>query len=324
VAELQQGGSTHFNLAIGRKSLSVLREAWALRRLLRRWRPDIVHARSRLPAWLAWALLRTLPAPRPRLITSVHGLNSPGRYSSIMTRGEAVICVSETVRRHVMRQWPATPLEKLRVIERGVDSAAFSPAFAPDEVWRENFFRDHPQLAGGRLLLLPGRGSRGKGHACAIRLLARLRAAGHDARLCLLGARQPQREAYVEELEALAREQGVQAQLAIAPPRPDIAKVYAVSDLVLQLSQQPEAFGRTVLEALAMARPVLGWNLGGVGETLARHFPAGAIDAFDEEALAARAQHWLREPPIVSATLDATLARMQAQTLDLYEAIAAA
>lgn len=324
VAELQLGGSTHVALAIGSKSLKVLREAWALRRLLRRWRPDIVHARSRLPAWLAWLVLRTLPSPRPHLITSVHGLNSPGRYSSIMTRGEAVICVSETVRQHVLRQWPATPLEKLRVIERGVDAERFTPRLQPDQTWREFFFRAFPQLVGGRVLLLPGRGSRGKGHAYAIRLLARLRAAGHDVRLCLLGARQPQREAYVAELEALAREQGVHAQLAIAPPRPDIAEVYAVSDLVLQLSQQPEAFGRTVIEALAMARPVLGWNLGGVGETLARHFPAGAIEAFDEEALAARAQHWLREPPMVSATLDGTLARMQAQTLDLYEAIAAA
>lgn len=324
VAELQRGGSEHVCLAIGRKSPAVLREAWALRRLLVQWRPDVVHARSRLPAWLAWCVLRSLPRPRPHLVTSVHGLNSPGHYSAILTRGEAVICVSETVRRHVLRQWPRTPPERLRVIERGIDEAVFAPWRQPDDGWRECFFAAHPSLAGGRLLLLPGRGSRGKGHAFAIRLLARLRGAGHDARLCLLGARQPRHAAHVVELETLAHALGVHGQLAITPPRADIAGVYAISDLVLQLSRQPEAFGRTVLEALAMARPVLGWNLGGVGETLTRHFPGGLVPAFDEDALAECAGRWLREPPTVSATLAGTLAHMQAQTLDLYDAVAAA
>ena len=94
VAPLEAAGSEHVALAIGRKSPRAWLAMRALRAKLADWRPDIVHARSRLPAWLGWFALRGLPAPRPHFVTTVHGLNSPGRYSGVMVRGERVVCVS--------------------------------------------------------------------------------------------------------------------------------------------------------------------------------------------------------------------------------------
>jgi hypothetical protein len=99
VPRLVAAGAEHIELDIGRKSLLTLRHARTLRALFARERVDIVHARSRLPAWLAVHALRGLPtAARPHLVTTVHGLNSPSRYSAVMTRGERVICVSSAVR----------------------------------------------------------------------------------------------------------------------------------------------------------------------------------------------------------------------------------
>src|SRR5690606_23707335 len=135
--------------------------------------------------------------------------------------------------------------------------------------------------------LLPGRGTRLKGHADAIGLLAALRGEGLDARLWMPGARDPGRAAYVAELEAQARGLGVDGALAITPPTAAIAAAYAASDLVLQLSRKPEAFGRTVIEAFAVGRPVLGWDHGGVGELLHELQPAGAVPTFDADALRA-------------------------------------
>jgi glycosyltransferase involved in cell wall biosynthesis len=98
---LEATGARHLALAIGRKSPLVLRHVRRLRRWFADEGVDIVHARSRLPAWLAWRALRGMePARRPRFVTTVHGLNSPSRYSAIMARGERVVCVSETVRAH--------------------------------------------------------------------------------------------------------------------------------------------------------------------------------------------------------------------------------
>lgn len=323
VPELVAQGSEHIVLAIGRKSLTTLRHIASLRRLFVQLQPDIVHARSRLPAWLARLALRAPPASRPAFVTTVHGLNSPGRYSGVMTRGERVICVSETVRRHVLRQWPHTDPEKLVVIERGVDPRQFPRAPWPDAAAIARVTQRSPALAGEKRLLLPARGTRLKGHATAIRLLAALRARGIDARLWLLGARERGREDYLAELDALAARLGVAQALAITAPESDVAGAYAACDLVLQLSTRPEAFGRTVFEALASGRPVLGWDHGGVGDSLRAWLPESALPVGDEDALAQTAARWLSAAPALPDTLPDTLADMQARTLKVYESLVA-
>ena len=313
-------GSEHIALDIGRKSPATLRHVWTLRRLLTEIRPDIVHARSRLPAWIGWHALRGMPqATRPHFVTTVHGLNSPGRYSAILTRGERVICVSNTLRDYVLKHYPGLDAARIAVIPRGIDPAEFPRNYRASEEWRSHFFAEFPQLAGGKLLVLPGRGTRLKGHRDAVELLAALRARGVDAGLLLLGAREAGRETYIAEVEALAREHGVFDRLAITQPRSDMREVYSMSDLVLQLSTQPESFGRTVVEALALGRPVLGYAHGGVGELLAQLYPQGAVPLGDAATLRARALELLNAASPVAPLEKYRLADMQAATLALYD-----
>ena len=323
---LLEGGGEHFELDVGRKSLATLRLVGPLRRLLVEQGVDIVHARSRLPAWVGWRALRGLPEPsRPRLVTTVHGLNSPSRYSQIMVRGERVICVSDTVREHVLRHYPGTGADRLRVIPRGIDPRDFPRVPLPDGAARAAAALADPRLGGeGPLLLLPGRGTRLKGHADALDLLAALRADGSDARLWMPGARDPARASYVAELEARALELGIADVVAITPPTSAIAAAYAASDLVLQLSRKPEAFGRTVIEAFSVGRPVLGWNHGGVGELLGELQPEGAVPAFDAEALRLRAGALLARDGRLPATIPTvpdrySLRSMQDATLSVYD-----
>lgn len=311
-------GAEHITLDIGRKSLLSLRHVSTLRALFASESVDIVHARSRLPAWLAWRALRGLPggAARPGFVTTVHGLNSPSRYSAIMTRGQRVICVSQTVREYVLQHYPRTDPDRLRVVERGIDPRQFPRAEFPGRAARAHTASQFPQLGGdGPLLLLPGRGTRLKGHADALHLLARLRGDGMDARLWLPGAREPGREAYLRELESLAASLGIAGSIALTPPTAAIAEAYAASDLVLQLSRKPEAFGRTVLEGLSVGRPLLGWAHGGVGELLRQWQPEGAVTPFDGDALHKRARDLLAHlpqpvtmPDSLRAMCDATLA----------------
>ena len=321
---LLESGGEHITLDIGRKSPATLRHVLALRRLFQRERVDIVHARSRLPAWIGSMARGTLPAARrPRWVTTVHGLNSPGRYSAVMASGERVVCVSNTVRQYVLQHYPGTDPTRLRTIARGIDPAQFPHRPHPDPTARAQLAQLHPALAGtGPLLLLPGRGTRLKGHADALRLLAGLRGAGLDARLWLPGAREAGREAYLAELEALAVQLGVAGACLFTAPTSRIAEAYAASDLVLQLSRKPEAFGRTVLEALSVGRPVLGWAHGGVGELLGQLQPQGAVAPFDAAALAVTATSLLRAPPRPPDTIPYTLQAMQQQTLDLYAELA--
>jgi glycosyltransferase involved in cell wall biosynthesis len=300
-------GSEHIELDIGRKSLASLRHVIALRRLFRESEPDIVHARSRLPAWLGWAALKGIAGPH--FLTTVHGLNSPGVYSSIMTRGERVICVSASVRAHVLAQWPGTDPGKLVVIERGIDPQAFPSTPLPTS-------NAEP------VLLMPGRGTRLKGHHAALQLLADLHERGQRAQLRLLGTREDGREAYVAELEAAAAALGVAEQVRILAPSADVAAAYREADLVLQLSARPEAFGRTVVEALCSGRPVVGWAHGGVAELLGRYFPEGQVTPGDREGLRDTTLSLLASPGAIPPIAAQTLAGMQAQTLKVYESVA--
>lgn len=316
---LRATGAEHVTLDIGAKRPWVLRHVFALRRLFAD--VDIVHARSRVPAWLGWLALRRMPAAtRPHFVTTMHGLNSPSRYSAIMARGERVICVSNTVRDYLLRHYPHTDPTCLRVIPRGIDPAQFPPAPQPDRAARERVASQHPALGGdGPLLLLPGRGTRLKGHGDALALLAALRADGIDARLWMPGAREAGREVYIAGLEREAEALGCAQALAITAPTSAIAQAYAASDLVLQLSRKPEAFGRTVVEALASARPVLGWAHGGAGELLAELQPDGAVAPFDTTALAQAARALLARPPVRAGTMPYTLRAMQDATLAVYD-----
>lgn len=322
VRQLEAEGSEHVALDLGRKSLRTLFQLGPLRRVLREIGPDIVHARSRLPAWLGWWALKGM-TPRPHFVTTVHGLNSPGSYSAILMRGERVIAVSQPLRDYVLSHYRWLEPSRVRVIPRGIDPVAFPYGHRPDEAWSKAFFAEYPMLAGAPLLTLPARGTRLKGHHDAIELLADLKRRGIEARLLLLGVIEPGREAYATELRELARARGVISQVAMSPPRGDIRDVYAISALVLQLSNQPESFGRTVIEALSLCRPVLGYAHGGVGELLAELYPAGRVPPGDRERLVERAAELLRVAPPIPPLQSYRLVDMQQATLALYEEVTA-
>src|SRR5690242_14156522 len=319
---LQAEGSEHVTLDIGRKAIGTLGRIGALRRALKAIDPDIVHARSRMPAWMGRWAIRGL-ARKPHFVTTVHGLNSPGRYSAVMLRGERVIAVSQTVRAYVLSHYRWLEPSRVRVIPRGIDPEAFPYGHRPDDYWQKAFFAQFPQLVGAPLLTLPARGTRLKGHHDAIELVADLRDRGVGTRLLLLGVLEPGREAYAEELRELIRQRGLESQVVLAPARDDVRDIYAVSALILQLSNKPEAFGRTVVEALSLCRPVLGYAHGGVGELLAELYPAGRVPLGDREKLVERAAELLRVAPPIPMLQNYRLADMQQATLALYDELVA-
>lgn len=240
-----------------------------------------------------------------------------------MTRGDRVIAVSQTVHDFVLSHYPRIDASKLSVIPRGIDPEAFPYGYRPENAWRDAFFAEFPQLAGAPLLTLPARGTRLKGHADAIALIAGLSERGVDARLFLMGIVEPGREAYLKEMQALARQRGVADLVVFSPPRNDVRDVFAVSDLVLQLSNRPESFGRTVVEALSLCRPVLGYAHGGAGELLAELYPAGRVPVGDLDKLIDRAAELLGRAPPIAPLQRYRLADMQEQVLNVYADLAA-
>lgn len=317
VEQLVREGSEHIAMPVHRKSLASLLQVRPFRRLLAELRPDIVHARSRIPAWIAWLALRRMDAAtRPRFVTTVHGLYSVSPYSAIMTRGEAVIVVSKTVRDYVLQHYPNCPPERLRLIYRGVDSAEFPYGYQPDAEWLARWRSEFPQLQGKTVLALPGRLSRVKGHETFIKLIAKLRASRPQIHgLIVGGADKPE---YATALHDAVHTHGLDDAITFTGHRADMKEVLSQCDIVLALRVTPEAFGRTTLEPLRLGKPVIGWAVGGVAEMLASMYPRGMVPPADLDALADCVQSWLRDPSLPGDNRGFELSAMCESTLSTY------
>ena len=189
VGALEKLGARHIAMPVHRKSLATLGQVWPLRRLFREERPDIVHIRSRVPGWVAWLAWREMPvAERPRLVSTVHGFYSVNAYSAIMTKGERVIAVSESIRDYVLENFPRTPPAQIRVIPRGVELERYARGFVPPAGWLAKWRKEQEKCTGRVVLLLPGRITRLKGHEDFFHLLAGLKRAGVAARASSAGS----------------------------------------------------------------------------------------------------------------------------------------
>src|SRR5690606_13525376 len=176
----------------GRKSPLTLLGARRLKKLLADLRADLVHVRSRMPAWvtlLAWHRMR--PHARPRLVTTVHGLNSVNWYSKVMTRGERVIAVSDCCRSYVLRNYPGTDPGRVTTIHRGVSSDEFPYGFRPTPEWIAAWRSEYPQLKDRFVVLLVGRMTRFKGHFDFLQVIHKLKSQNLSVHGLIVGGQDP-------------------------------------------------------------------------------------------------------------------------------------
>lgn len=256
--QIEQDGGKHITLDVCSKNpLTVPLRVHALRSQLPALRPTLIHAHSRVPAWLAWFANKKLQLP---WVTTVHGFNSVSKYSEIMTRGDRVICVSYPVKEYILKNYAVSP-EKTRVIHGGIDPDIFDPAQVnPDRVAE---LKSRFQWEGKTVISSIGRITELKDYETFIRAMHK--AATQDPDICglIVGHVRKDKTGYYDRLEALTRELDLTGTVHIATDLTDLQAVYAASDLLVSCSKKPESFGLTLIEALAMNTPVIATRHGG-------------------------------------------------------------
>lgn len=318
VAQLEAEGSRHIQLPIHRKALGSLWQIRPLRKIIQQERADLLHVRSRVPAWLTHLALRKIALKdRPVLISTVHGFYSVNRYSEIMTRADRVIAVSDSVVAYIQQNYPACPPEKITRIYRGINPAEFPHAYQPSNMWWQKTFAEFPELEHKIWLTLPGRITRLKGHEALLQLIAALkdRFAVHGV---IVGDAHEKKQAYLTELHARVEQLGLSDHVTFVGHRRDMREWLAASDIVFSLSAQAETFGRTTLEAISVGTSAVGWNRGGVAEILSRCYPQGLVEAENEALLLQKIEQLLANPQTPAPVHEFQLSQMTDQTLALY------
>ena len=311
VEPLTKLGAMHYQLPVQEKSLTTMAHCIpAVAQLIRSTGVDIVHARSRVPAWIGWAAARRSQRP---FVTTAHGFYRPHPASRVMMWGRVVIAPSEALARHLTEQF-RVPKERLRLIPRGVDLDEFRQQPLPqthEGPWRIGVF--------GRLSPI-------KGQDVAVRACARLIQKGVPIKLVLAGDApgSPARQA----LDALIASVKLQEAVEWLGVRQDIARLIGSVDIVLVPSTYPESFGRGVIEAQAVGRPVIASRLGALAELIDDGQTGLLVPPRDPTALAEAIERFIRDPALrarcaqqARAQVEAkwSLSQMVEQTLAVYD-----
>jgi len=235
----------------------IARAALALKRLVREKHCDIIHAHGRAAAWAGHIVARATGVP---LITTWHkGYREQNvfkrLYNSAMVRGERVIAVSDQIA-ELIAERHGTPAAKIAIVPASVDLARFDPAaVAPERI--EAMRRSFGVKGDTKVILVVGRMLRRKGHHVAIKAVHRLKASGLKDFVCVFAGEDQGRTHYTGELWDLISATGTADVVRLAGAVEDMPAAYAAATVVVSAAVQPEGLQRAILEAQAMARPVV-------------------------------------------------------------------
>ncbi len=316
VWQIEQHGGLHVNMDLCSKNIATAPfRVVQLRGILRRLQPDVIHARSRVPAWLAYFANKKLMLP---FITTVHGIYSVNRYSKIMTSGDVVICISEVLKEYVCSNF-GTNDKKIRVIPRGVDLNYFNPSRLDHDFINE--FKSQYNLNDKFIVSSIGRITYLKDYETFIKAIALTAKKIHNIAGVIVGGTTRDKEGYLHKLQELARTLGVQEKLVFTGSQTKMPEIYALSNLTVNASLTMGNVARTVLESLAMNTPVLATTYKGLNNIIKNGINGYIIDTrndFDLSGKIILLHDNMIENTRDSIDVEFTLKNMIEKTLDVY------
>jgi glycosyltransferase involved in cell wall biosynthesis len=333
IPHVKHAGGEHITLPMDSKNPFTIRaNAWKLYRIIKARKVNIIHARSRAPAWSAYYAAKWAGIP---FMTTFHGIyGTEGaikrHYNRIMLKGARVIAVSNYVREHILATYKVDPAI-IRTIPRGVDFHLFDEAkLIPDRLQQltkswglyDNF---------APVIFCPGRISRIKGQHILIEALAKLKQT--TPFLCIIAGADTGHEDYREELLELIRARGLAENVRLAGATNFMAEAYTLSNIVVVPSIQPESFGRVAIEAQAMGRLVIATDHGGARETIVGNETGYLVPPSNVDMMAEAIRFALgRDERVVKAMADFAKAhvrahfssdKMKADTIAVYRELLA-
>ncbi len=264
-------GAVSLNLPVHSKNPLVMHaNIKKLEQLIHEHDIQLVHARSRAPAWSAYYAAKRAGVP---FVTTFHSLYSGSEnflkrgYNAIMTRGDRVIAISDYVADHVCQRYGVGP-DCLRVIPRGADLKEFDPEKVTEarvDALIEKWQLDRDK----RIVMLPARITQRKGHAWLLRSLHKLwqQGKGQDV-ICIMVGGRTAHGGHAGKVENMIIDLKLENRVWLVGDCHDMPAAYALADVVVIPSVGPEAFGRTSIEAQAMGKPVIATDRWGLSETI--------------------------------------------------------
>ncbi|MCD8212482.1 MAG: glycosyltransferase family 4 protein [Campylobacter sp.] len=311
-------GSNHYKFDVCSKNiLTFPGRILGLRTLLKEIKPDIIHVRSRLPAWLVFFANKSLKIP---VVATIHGFNSINFYSKIMTKFDRTICVSNAVKDYVAKSYNIDK-NSLAVIARGVNLDEFSPKNL-DFDFIKNFTKEY-ELENRLIAGFIGRITQLKDIETFIKAIAILKSDFKDVAGLIVGEARNDKLEYLSTLKELVKALNLQQNIVFAGACSKIAEIYKICNVVVSSSKKPESFGRSVAEAIAIGTPVVASNHGGVKDIVKEGINGYFFDVGDAAGLSAKikAARELKFDGFRYISENFSLEKMANETIKIYESL---
>ncbi|MDD3056256.1 MAG: glycosyltransferase family 4 protein [Aliarcobacter sp.] len=261
--QINLDGGNHLKFDVCSKNIfTAFRRVKGLKKILKELNPDIIHVRSRVPAWLVYFANKSL---KIKVVSTVHGFNGVGFYSSIMQKSDAVICVSNSIKEYIQKHYQ-TSENKITVIPRGIDLELFNPKNI-DETFIENFKKEF-NLKDKFIVSSVGRVTQLKDYETFIKAILLVKKEIPNIVGLIVGGVRSDKEDYLNSLKSLIKELKLEDNIIFTGSQSKIEQIYALSDVIISSSKKPESFGRAVAEAICMNKPVIATNHGGVKDII--------------------------------------------------------
>ena len=279
--QINLDGGNHIKFDVCSKNIfTVFRRVKGLKKILKEIKPDIIHVRSRVPAWLVYFTNKRLNI---KVVSTVHGFNSVGFYSSIMQKADAVICVSNSIKEYIQKYYQ-TSENKITVIPRGIDLELFNPKNV-DETFIENFKKEF-NLKDKFIVSSVGRVTQLKDYETFIKAIMLVKKEIPNIVGLIVGGARSDKEDYLNSLKILVKELNLEENIIFTGSQSRIEQIYALSDVIISSSKKPESFGRAVAEAICMNKPVIATNHGGVKDIIIENVNGFFFEVGDDKKLA--------------------------------------
>jgi lipopolysaccharide heptosyltransferase II len=271
VETLKGYGALHYQLPVHKKSFfTMLKCVPQLVEIINKENIDVVHARSRVPAWIAYFACRRSKAV---FITTCHGYYKKHYFSLVMGWAKRVIAPSNVIARHMIEDFKV-PYERIKLIPRSVDLERFKYS-GPKKKNQKEFN-----------VGIIGRITPIKGHLHFIKSMAKVARQMPHLKVWIVGSAPASRQAYKEQIEVLVRRLGLWHCTEFLGTQKDVPEILSHLDLLVLATTTHEAFGRVIVEAQACGVPVVATKVGGVIDIIEDNKTGLLVSPADHQAMA--------------------------------------
>lgn len=325
VRRLKRDGNIYHQLHMNKKSWLALLKVTALRQLIEKYDPDVIHVHSRTPAWiLHLALRRARVKRRPKLVSTMYGFYPINKYSQALLDVDTIITVSDSVTNYLkkgLRLEDADP-KTIKRIYRGVDTRRYPYRHNPSVYWLRHTFAEYPELEHKKWLVFPTIIGNEYGQEWLIDILGNLQEQFPNIHAIIMDEDYRENDVAHQDFRQRTNTLGLADRITyVGSKRNDMREWLSAANIVMALANEPESIGINALQAIHLGTPVIGWDQAAFSEILQPLYPQGLVKKYNANALCKAVRNQLESVTRPEMTNKFTMREMIEETLAVYQGL---